>query len=402
MAAFNSSSALFVFIFFFFLVHRYLVSAATAAKYDVVALGAVPGGKAGISEALLRAWESACGSPGPSTIYVPSGRFLVEKPVEFAGPCQGGPIGIRIDGSLVAPSNYTAIGSSYSWLSFQRVSGVSISGGILDGQGSGLWKCKNSSAATNCPSGAMSLLFSNSKNIIISRLTSLNSQMFHIVMDGCQDVRVHGVKVFADGMSPNTDGIHVQNSTGVTITSSRVATGDDCVSITQGSSDVWVEDVMCGPGHGISIGSLGKRLEEEGVENVTVTSVTLTETTNGVRIKAWGRPSSGFARNIRFQNVVMNNVENPIIIDQNYCPDNINCPGQDSGVKISNVTYQNIRGTSATRVGMKFDCSTTNPCTGIRLEDVELTYKDKPAEALCVNAGGTAIGTTQPANCLGV
>jgi hypothetical protein len=24
----------------------------------------------------------------------------------------------------------------------------------------------------------------------------------------------------------------------------------------------------------------------------------------------------------------MTNVQNPIVIDQNYCPDNINCPGQ--------------------------------------------------------------------------
>lgn len=339
----------------FFVLHRCLILAA-AAKYDVVSLGAIPGGKTHSSEAFLRAWKSACGSPGPATIYVPGGRFLVEKPIEFAGPCRGGPIGIRIDGSLVAPSDYKVIGSSYSWLSFRQVDGVSLSGGILDGQGSGLWKCKDSSAG-NCPTGAsvrklklakieldwssffafsrllyvhilQTLLFSNSKNIIISRLTSLNSQMFHIVINSCENVKVHGVKVFADGESPNTDGIHVQQSSDVTITNSKIATGDDCVSITQETSNVWVENVVCGPGHGISIGSLGKTLKEEGVENVTVTSVTLKDTTNGVRIKAWGRPSSGFARKIRFQHVVMYNVRNPIIIDQNYCPNNENCPGQ--------------------------------------------------------------------------
>lgn len=77
-----------------------------------------------------------------------------------------------------------------------------------------------------------------------------------------------------------------------------------------------------------SIGSLGKDLNEAGVQNVTVKTVTFTGTQNGLRIKSWGRPSNGFARNILFQNAIMKNVQNPIIIDQNYCPDNIGCPGQ--------------------------------------------------------------------------
>lgn len=77
-----------------------------------------------------------------------------------------------------------------------------------------------------------------------------------------------------------------------------------------------------------SIGSLGKDLREAGVQNVTVKSARIAGTQNGLRIKSWGRPSSGFARNIIFQHVAMNNVNNPIIIDQNYCPHNKNCPGQ--------------------------------------------------------------------------
>ena len=52
------------------------------------------------------------------------------------------------------------------------------------------------------------------------------------------------------------------------------------------------------------------------------------DTQNGVRIKSWGRQSSGFAKDIRFQHLTMTNVQNPIIIDQNYCPHNQGCPGQ--------------------------------------------------------------------------
>lgn len=149
-----------------------------------------------------------------------------------------------------------------------------------------------------------------------------------------------------------------------------------------------------------SIGSLAKDFEEAGVQNVTVKTATFMGTQNGVRIKAWGRPSTGFVKNVVFQHVTMINVQNPIVIDQNYCPNNLNCPGQVSGVKISDVMYQDIHGTSATQVALKFDCSKKNPCSGIRLEDVKLSYMSQPAEASCVNAGGTSLGLIEPTNCL--
>jgi len=136
------------------------------------------------------------------------------------------------------------------------------------------------------------------------------------------------------------------------------------------------------------------------VQNVTVKTVTFIGTQNGLRIKTWGRPSNGFVRNVLFQHAVMTNVQNPIVIDQNYCPDNKNCPGQSSGVKISGVTYQDIHGTSATQVAVKFDCSKRSPCTGIKMENVRLTYMNQPAGASCNNADGTASGFIQPSSCL--
>ncbi|KAF7803960.1 polygalacturonase-like [Senna tora] len=224
--------------------------------------------------------------------------------------------------------------------------------------------------------------------------------MFHIAFNGCNNVKVVGAKVIADGDSPNTDGIHVQFSSEVTILNSKIRTGDDCVSIGPGTTNMWIENIECGPGHGISIGSLGRDLKEAGVQNVTVKTATFIGTQNGVRIKTWGRPSNGFVRDVLFQHAVMMNVENPIVIDQNYCPGNKNCPGQASGVKINDVTYQDIHGTSATEVAVKFDCSSKNPCRGIRLEDVKLTYKNQVARASCDYAGGTSSGLVQPESCL--
>ncbi|KAJ6677547.1 hypothetical protein OIU85_008151 [Salix viminalis] len=245
---------------------------------SVLSYGARPDGKTDSTKAFAAAWSQACASTQPATISVPKGSFSLGQ-VRFQGPCKNTAILLRIDGTLVAPSDYRVIGSAQNWLIFEHVSGVTLSGGTLDGQGSGLWSCKNS--GKDCPSGATSLEFSNSNNIAITGLASLNSQMFHIVINACQNVEVQGVKVSAAGDSPNTDGIHVQASTGVTILNSRIGTGDDCVSIGPGTSNLWIENVGCGPGHGISIGSLGKDSQEAGVQNVTVKTTTFTGTENG-------------------------------------------------------------------------------------------------------------------------
>ncbi|XP_057781274.1 polygalacturonase-like [Salvia miltiorrhiza] len=365
--------------------------------YDVVELGANPNGEIESTNSMLRAWSLACASTTPPTIYVPRGRFLL-KSLHFKGPCNNTAVTLRIDGTLVAPPDYAATGGAAYWLLFEGAHGVSIRGGVLDGRGSALWACKMN--GEKCPDGTTTLGISNSKNVTISGLTSLNSQMFHIVINGCKNVMLQGVTILASENSPNTDGIHVQLSTGVTILNSKIGTGDDCISIGPGATGLWIEGVGCGPGHGISIGSLGKDFEEEGVENVTVKRVTFTNTQNGVRIKAWGRPSKGFAKDVLFQHAIMSNVQNPIVIDQNYCPSNKNCPGQVSGVKISNVSYRDVQGTSATKVAVKFDCSETSPCHAIKLENVNLSYKHQPAQAICSNAAGTVAGVVEPSSCL--
>lgn len=71
----------------------------------------------------------------------------------------------------------------------------------------------------------------------------------------------------------------------------------------------------------ISIGSLGRYKNEGDVRNLVVKDCTLTGTDNGVRIKSWeNSPSVSNVVNMTFDNIIMNRVENPIIIDQTYCP----------------------------------------------------------------------------------
>ncbi|KAK9146174.1 hypothetical protein Sjap_006077 [Stephania japonica] len=369
-----------------------IASSSAGSTYNVVSLGATADGRTDSSRAFLSAWSSACASNAAATVLVPKGSYLLRN-VVFTGQCENS-VTFQIEGTLVAPSDY----GTDSWITFERVSGVTILGGTLDGQGAGLWACKN--AGKSCPSGATSLEITNSREILISGLTSTNSQMFHIVIHDCENVKLQGVQVTASGNSPNTDGIHVEGSTGVTISRATIKTGDDCISIGPGTSNLWIESIGCGPGHGISIGSLGKETNEQGVQNVTVKTAVFSGTENGVRIKTWARSSQGFVRGVLFEDVTINNAQNPIIINQEYCPHDGDCPNQSSGVKISDVTYRNIKGSSASEIAMNFDCSHTNPCSGIVLDNVDLTYENKPATSSCRSADGSATGLVHPASCL--
>ncbi|KAL2922471.1 Polygalacturonase [Bienertia sinuspersici] len=368
--------------------------------YNVVDLGAKPNSNIDSSNGLKAAWEMACASTGRSTIFIPQGRYLIRSALKYSGKeCKSSGINFVIKGTIVAPTDFHILGNLKTWVSFEYVDGVTITGGVFDGQGAGLWACKRSRKG-GCPRGISTLGFANSKNVEINGVTSLNSQLFHIVINGCKDVKVQGVRVIAPSDSPNTDGIHVQLSSGVTILNSRIATGDDCISIGSGTTSLWIEEIKCGPGHGISIGSLAKTLNEAGVQNITVKTATFTNTQNGVRIKSWGRPSNGYVRNVLFQHLTMVNAQNPIVIDQNYCPRHKGCPGQDSGVRISSVTYKDIHGSSATPIAIKLDCSSKYPCSGIKMEDIHLTHKNEASLSTCANTAGSSFGVIQPKSCL--
>ena len=47
-------------------------------------------------------------------------------------------------------------------------------------------------------------------------------------------------------------------------------------------------------------------------------------TDNGVRVKTWANPHASNVFNLIFEDIIMENVRNPIIIDQQYCP-SANC-----------------------------------------------------------------------------
>ncbi|KAG0485100.1 hypothetical protein HPP92_009179 [Vanilla planifolia] len=366
------------------------------ADFNVLDFGAKADSRSDSTAALLATWDRACGSKIPATMVVPKGTFFVSRAL-FQGPCNND-LRLFVQGTLVADGGDS---SDSEWITFKYVQGLSIYGGTFDGRGQALWACKAS--RRNCHAGFTALTISQSKDVVLSGMRLMNSEKFQMEITYSQGGKMTGVTIIAPQHSPNTDGIHLHMSSGIAVMSSTIGTGDDCISIGPGVSDVWIEDINCGPGHGISIGSLGDSPGEAGVQNVTATSVVFTGTENGFRVKTWPKPYATYVKDITFEHATMVNVQNPIILDQNYCAGSDHCSKQSSGVKISGVLFNDVQGTSATPVAVKLDCSRSNPCRGIVLQDIRLRYsggEQSVAQSFCENAQGTTSGFVIPPSCL--
>ncbi|KAK4275865.1 hypothetical protein QN277_018879 [Acacia crassicarpa] len=351
--------------------------------FDITKYGGAPNGD--LTSSLKRAWKAACASTSASKVLVPKNTYNL-KQIELNGPCKA-PIELHIEGNIVAPKDPIQLNGDAQWLRFGYIDSFTLSGGAtFDGHGSTAWKQNNCHKTWNCKKLSMNFGFNFMNNSIIRDITSKNSKNFHVNVLGCRNITFVKFSIKAPADSPNTDGIHIGRSTRVRILHSNIETGDDCISLGDGSRQVIVKDVTCGPGHGISVGSLGKYEYEEPVEGLIVKNCTFKNTDNGVRIKTWPGTSVKIpVSRLHFENLVMINVTNPIIIDQEYCPWNQCSKKTPSKVKISRVSFNNIKGTSTTKKGMILICSSGVPCEEVKLANINLRFQGTPATATCKN-----------------
>lgn len=374
-------------------------STAKSQIFDVTKYGASGGGSSDISQALTSAWKEACASTSSSKVVVPAGTYLLGE-VALAGPCKG-QIEVQVDGTLKAPADPAQIKSD-GWVTFRNVDLFTLSGhGTFDGQGKVAWTKNTCSKTKDCGVLPINIRFDFVTNSIVKDITTLDSKQFHMNVLGCKNITFQHVTVTAPGDSPNTDGIHIGRSNLVKIIDTTIQTGDDCVSIGDGSQQININGVNCGPGHGISVGSLGRYPNEQPVSGIFVKNCTITGAMNGVRIKTWPASPAGSASDMHFEDITLDNVGNPIIIDQGYCPWN-QCTAQvPSQIKISNVSFRRIQGTSSTQVAVKLACSSRFPCDQVEISDIDITYNGAggPATSSCVNVKPIISGKQNPALC---
>uniref|UniRef100_A0A7N0TAK4 Polygalacturonase n=1 Tax=Kalanchoe fedtschenkoi TaxID=63787 RepID=A0A7N0TAK4_KALFE len=357
--------------------------------FNVMDFGAVGDGSKDDTKAITDAWNSACGNGGTPTILFPDAKKFLLNPIEF-----------DVEGQIVAPSRGGRWANCASqWIAFTNIIGLTIRGnGLIDGQGEAYWSRKVNQVEDDSQDDEDvyyrefdALRFESCNNVTINYVNTKDTPGVHFSIKSCNDVEISNVKISAPADSPNTDGINIVASKRVTIRDSTIRTGDDCIAINSGSQFFNVTNVACEPGHGISIGSLGKE-NYDTVEDIHVKNCSFTETQNGARIKTY-QGGRGYARRITFEGITLTDASNPIFIDQKYCPHNA-CGQRQGHICDTQTSYLDA---------ITLDCAEGKGCTDIILDDVNIWTADssKPARSVCNNAHGRATRTEPKVPCLG-
>ncbi len=160
------------------------------------------------------------------------------------------------------------------------------------------------------------LVVSNSSNIKISDISSIDSGFWNVHILYSHDVVIDNIKIKSDDtMSPATDGINIDSSYDVEVKNCTLACNDDSICIKSGrdadgikvnkpSHDVNIHDCKILSGFGITIGSE----LSGGVYNIHISNIKYEGTDCGFRIKST-KTRKGYIKHITISNLEMINVK---------------------------------------------------------------------------------------------
>ncbi|WJX86022.1 hypothetical protein P8452_68387 [Trifolium repens] len=356
--------------------------------YNVMDYGARGDGKTDDSQAFASAFSSACKAGGMATLIIPAEKSFMTTGVIFNGPCNT-KIHIQFDGKIVAPPKEEWKNGKYL-VSIEYLDGLTIDGngqGGADGDGSTWWQCQG------CDRPGV-FYFHSCNDLSVSNIIVTNSPSDHVSVNKCNGATFSHISIDAPPTSPNTDGFDISFSSNILVEDSNIKSGDDCIAINGDSSFINATGVTCGPGHGISVGSLGKVRPDDHVSDVHVRNCTFTGTSNGGRIKTT-MGGLGYAKSIIFEQIILVDVKNPIVIDQRYGDTEL-----DTDVVVSDVTFRGFTGTCSGDIAINLDCSSSG-CHNIVLDQNKImSTSGKELSVVCNNAHGTATNTIPYVSCL--
>lgn len=167
----------------------------------------------------------------------------------------------------------------------------------------------------------------DSRDLVFEGITLANSPSWTLHPLHCTDIRIANLSITAPADSPNTDGLNPESCTGVTIAGVHFTVGDDCIALKSGklgmakqalrpTRDVSISNCHMQDGHGAVV--IGSEMAS-GVYDVRVRDCLFTGTDRGLRIKTRrGRGKNAIVRNIAFDNIRMENVGTPFVINSFY------------------------------------------------------------------------------------
>jgi polygalacturonase len=325
------------------------LGAADPSVFNVREFGAVGDGHALDTAAINRA-VAACASDGGGTVLLSPGKYLCGT-IRLASH-----VTLEIGGgaTLLAstnPDDYPLLPDAWDaslkivapLIYADGAENISLTGrGTVDGQGPVWWRRQwlltpkhGAHAASNPAEQAEAAIavrgrpqlvqLVRCRDVVISGLNFVDAPSWNLHPLLCENVRVDGVTIQADPISPNTDGINPESCRNVQIVNCRIDNGDDCITLKSGldalgrkmgrpDEDITIANCVMGHGHGgVTIGSE----MSGGVRNVTVINCVFHGTDNGIRIKSQ-RGRGGVVEGLTVSNIVMEDVPHPFVITTFY------------------------------------------------------------------------------------
>ncbi|CAN6193503.1 unnamed protein product [Urochloa humidicola] len=122
-------------------------STATANVFNVKNYGSKGNGVVDDTKPLMSAWKVACAAAGAVTLVVPVGMYYI-GPVQFHSPCKASTLTFQLQGTLKAVTDLKRFGND--WIEFGWVNGLTVAGGVIDGQGASSWPFNKCPVRKDC------------------------------------------------------------------------------------------------------------------------------------------------------------------------------------------------------------------------------------------------------------
>lgn len=242
------------------------------------------------------------------------------------------------------------------------------------------------------------------ENVEISGLSITNSPSWTIHPVYCNNVCISGISIKQPYESPNTDGINPESCNGVRISNCYIDCGDDCITLKSGYNEhgramaIPCENVVianCTFAHGRSAIGIGSEMSG-GVRNVSIMNCIMKGTLRGLRVKT-GRGRGGVVQNLLANGLIMENIREGISIDMGYegVSDKLYSVTEETPF-FRNIRYSNIIGNNIEQAiniiglqeappedivleNIRLECKqglVAKNINGLKLKDVELISSD--------------------------
>lgn len=241
------------------------------------------------------------------------------------------------------------------------------------------------------------VFLSHCKHIGLQGVTVTNTPSWNLHPYFSSFIDFIDLKIISPKESPNTDGCNPESCDHVNVIGVDFSVGDDCIAIKSGkydmgmtyrkpTSDMVVRNCHMAFGHGAVV--LGSEMSG-GIKNLTVSQCYFEKTDRGLRIKTRrGRGESAVIDGITFENIYMDHVLTPLVMNMYYyCDDD----GKTEYVwskdklpidhrtpylgefKFKNMVCENVHVSAGFFYGLP-----ERPIKSISLENITFTYAKNP------------------------